>query len=452
MGNKGRRALTSLIAGMVWTIASAASAEQLACTTVERYKLANGIDVVLQADNRLPLVAVVSSVHAGARNDPPGYSGLAHYVEHLLFREGGPFASAFTLYDGSGATVNAVTGPDTTDYFALLPGEQLERALWIEARRLALGLDVVEAETADAEKEVVLRELSTRGGGYKPFLSVQQSLREAQFPAGHPYRSLQATADSIEVQSLAAARWFLAEHYRLDRVRLIVTGDFEPSATRALIERHFGALADRPRPAPGSAPVDAASADECRWAKQPNVFSRKRIALYTRSRNESMTFLWPIPPGLDPEVLRPAMGLLQSKVSDRAKELDVSHRVWSQVQSLELAKYYMLNVEIMPGQDFERAEPLVWDALAQLHANVQGEQDRKGARRTSELIQRLTQPSLLDRALKLADRECFELQCAPPTGEVTPEHIAVFAQANALMLESRYGKNAPREGRVEVSQ
>src|SRR5688572_19908595 len=264
-------ALVTLIAGATFTIASTASAEQLECETVERYRLQNGIDVVLQADHDLPLVAVVSSVHAGSRNDPPGYSGLAHYVEHLLFREGGPFSSALTLYDGSGATVNARTTADTTDYHALLPSEQLERGLWIEARRLGLGLDVVASSTAEVEREVVLREHSQRGGKSKPGVALMQAIREATFPAGHPYRSLLTTVDTIEAQSLDTARWFFAEHYRLDRVRLIVTGDFDPAATRELIERHFGGLEDPPRLAAGKAPADPASSDQCSWAKQAMV-------------------------------------------------------------------------------------------------------------------------------------------------------------------------------------
>ncbi|MET0411999.1 MAG: insulinase family protein [Polyangiaceae bacterium] len=445
----GHASIGSLV-GLTMTLASAVGAEQLACETVERYELQNGIDVVLQADHGLPLVAVVSSVHAGARNDPPGYAGLAHYVEHLLFREGGPFASAFTLYDGSGATVNATTAPDATNYFALLPSEQLERALWIEARRLGLGLNAVESATADIEREVVLRELSQRGGS-KPFLAAQQALNEATYPAGHPYRSLRSTEASIEAQSLATARWFFAEHYRLDRVRLIVAGDFDPAATRELIERHFGGLADPPRPAPGNAAADPSSADECRWAKQPIVPSKKRVALFTRQRNEGLAIKWPIPPGLDPDALRIAMGVLTGKIAERARDLDVSHRVYSQVESLELAKFYTLYIDVMPGQDFERAEPLVWEALAELNSTVFDERDRKGARRTSELVERLTRPSLLERALKLTARDCFATECASASGELKPEHVAVIAKDKALVFELRYGQNAPSEGSVEVS-
>jgi zinc protease len=464
MGNRTSRALISLIASATFTLTGAARAEQLACETVERYTLANGLEVVLQPDRAVPLVAVVSSVHAGSRNDPPAYSGLAHYVEHLLFREGGPFESAFNLFDGSGATVNARTTPDTTDYHALLPSEQLERGLWIEARRLGLGLNIVEESTADLEKQVVLREHSQRGG-FRPAQAATQALFQALFPEGHPYHSLLSTADSIEAQSLASARWFYAEHYRLARVRLIVVGDFEPAAARELIERHYGGLTDPPRSDPprsdpprsdpprraaDSAP-DGASNGECRWAKQAVVPGKKRIVQYTRSRNESLQITWPLPPGVDPETLRPALNVIADRVADRARELDLSHRVGVQPLRLELAKLFTLAIDVMPGQDLARIEPLVWEAQAELAAAVQSDVSRKGTRRSSELLERLNQPALIERALKLTARECAALQCAPPSGEITSEQLAVFGKANALVFEARYGRNAPPDGSLEVS-
>src|SRR5262245_63835715 len=100
-------------------------------------------------DAALPQVAIVSSMRAGFRDDPPGYEGLAHFVEHLTFRGAPGFASVFELYAEAGATgVNATTSSDTTDYYALLPAAQLERGLWLEARRLALGLDLIDERTA----------------------------------------------------------------------------------------------------------------------------------------------------------------------------------------------------------------------------------------------------------------------------------------------------------------
>ncbi|HTV17583.1 MAG TPA: insulinase family protein, partial [Polyangiaceae bacterium] len=83
--------------------ARGAAASSPSCDDVERFTLKNGIQVVLARDAGLPSVALVSSIHAGSRDDPPGYEGLAHYVEHLTLRAAPPFASALALYEQAGA-------------------------------------------------------------------------------------------------------------------------------------------------------------------------------------------------------------------------------------------------------------------------------------------------------------------------------------------------------------
>jgi hypothetical protein len=438
-----------LLMGSLALVVSAAQADELGCEQVERYTLGNGIDVVLQQDGSLPLVAVVNSVHAGSRNDPPGYAGLAHYVEHLLFREGGPFVSAFELYQGSGATMNALTRPDTTDYLALLPSEQLERALWIEARRLGLGLNALEESTAEAEKQVVLRE-QNQSRGYQPELSAAQAVDAALYGEGHPYHSLYSTVESIEPQTLADARWFFAQHYRLEQVRLIVVGDFEPTATRALIERYFGSLSQAAPPAPGKAPAAVDTAGDCRWAKQALVPNARRVILRTRSSLERIEITWPMPAGEDLEQVRPALGLLVSSVADKARQADLSHDVSMAPQNLELVKLWKLQINLMPGAELAQVEALVWEAQAELSELVQSDASRRGTRRSSELIKRLTKPSLLDRALKLTARECAASRCAAPSGEITPAQIALFDKKNALVFIAEQDKNASPEGSVEV--
>jgi insulinase (Peptidase family M16)/peptidase M16-like protein len=425
-----------------------ARAEELECESVDRYRLANGVEVVLQVDRTLPVVAVVSSVHAGSRNDPRGYEGLAHYVEHLLFREAGPFASVFSLYAGSGATLNATTKPDTTDYFTTLPSEQLERALWVEARRLALGLNVLDEAIAEQEKQVVLREQAMRRG-YKPGLLAARAVNTALFGPEHPYHTLFATEESIEPLTLADARWFFASHYRPDRTRLIVVGDFEPTVARELVERYFGALSSPATP-PAQGTLAAGSPDaECRFARQTVVPSHHRLIVSTLSLNERIEFSWPVPAGQDPEQLRPVIGLLTSQVAERAREQDVSHRVSNDLTRLELANVYVLRIDLMPGVDFEKAEPLVWEAQAQLGQTTYGANTRRVLERASDLVQRLNEPSLMDRALKLTRRACVQTVCGAPS-EITPEQVAVFDKSKAVVLETRYGRNAPTDGSLEV--
>lgn len=282
------------------------------CESPEAYVLPNGMEVRLLPDHASPAVAVVSSVHAGSRHDPQGYEGLAHYVEHLTFRSVPPHPSIEALDAGIGAVQrNATTRPDTTDYYAIVPPEQLETALWIEARRLAMGLDAVDESQALAEREVLLREHVLRFGAGSP-LTAMDATMEALFPAGdHPYHRKSQSKASQEALTLGAARWFFARHYRPEHVRLVVLGDFEAGAAKTLIATLFGGLRARgatAAAAPGSR--DLARSEECRIAARPNPVVPRRLVIKTRDRRERLELIWPVPFGQDGAAALPALAAL----------------------------------------------------------------------------------------------------------------------------------------------
>src|SRR6266404_5136808 len=102
----------------------------------EKYKLDNGLDVILSEDHRLPLVAVNLWYHVGPANELPGRTGFAHLFEHMMF-EGSKHvpSSAHNRYlEAAGASdINGTTDFDRTNYFETLPSNQLELALWLES-------------------------------------------------------------------------------------------------------------------------------------------------------------------------------------------------------------------------------------------------------------------------------------------------------------------------------
>jgi hypothetical protein len=101
----------------------------------EKYKLDNGLEVILSEDHRLPMVAVNLWYHVGPANELPGRTGFAHLFEHMMF-EGSrhvPGSSHFHLLEAAGASdINGTTDFDRTNYFETLPSNQLELALWLQ--------------------------------------------------------------------------------------------------------------------------------------------------------------------------------------------------------------------------------------------------------------------------------------------------------------------------------
>src|SRR5450759_3345025 len=99
---------------------------------VEKYKLANGMRVILSQDNAVPVVAVYIIYGVGARSEEKGRTGFAHLFEHMMFQgsANAPKGVHDQQIESNGGTLNGSTHPDFTDYFETLPSNKLATALW----------------------------------------------------------------------------------------------------------------------------------------------------------------------------------------------------------------------------------------------------------------------------------------------------------------------------------
>lgn len=438
------------VALLIGLAVSDAGASAPDCEEVRRFTLKNGLEVLLLSDARLPSVALVASIHAGARHDPPGYEGLAHYVEHLTFRAAPPFASAFDLYAEAGAIeVNAATTPDTTDYFAVLPAGQLERGLWIEARRLAIGLDRLEPRAAREEREVLLREHELRYGWQPGFRQLEAALA-ALFPEPHPYHSLLATEGSLEPLELDDARWFFGEHYRPDNARLVLVGDVRPDEARRWIEEYFAPLG--PSPAAAKRPEPALAC--ARWAPLMPAPAQRRIVLASRSRNERLELFWPLLPGEDPEHWRAVFRLLESELGRALRQAGLGRGARAVLARQELGSFWRLAIDVAPGAPIDHIVPLLEQSLASLRSSFDDPTARAAQREAIELWQALD-VSLLGRARNLARRACSPSSCSDAKPALLPwaqNPLDRFDPGRALVVERRFRADAPDAGELWESR
>jgi predicted Zn-dependent peptidase len=422
------------------------SAHAATCEAPRRHVLSNGIEVVLLQDATLPEVAIVASMRAGFRDDRPGYEGLAHFVEHLTFRGAPPFAPIIELYAEAGATsVNATTSSDSTDYQALLPAAQLERGLWLEARRLALGLDLLDERTARDERAVLLREHELRYG-YAPGFRLLKATYAALYPAPHPYHAPFPSESSLERLDLDAARRFHAAHYAPERLRLVLAGDFEPEAALAAIERTFGAKRAAASPA-STRPVPAACE---RWAHLAP--SPTRLVLRSQQPNERLELYWPILPDEDPEQWRGLMSLLDGMLGDAARQAGLASNVDARLIRLELSSFWMLAIDIVPGQPLASAEPLLRQTLETIRTHPPGSAELASQTEAALLRQALDGTRLLARARGLARRTCRPSSCSDADAQLSPDalqRIGRFDPDRAVIVERRFDPGAPDEGELE---
>jgi zinc protease len=213
----------------------------LADDRVSHFSMDNGMQVVVIADPRAPAVVHMVWYRVGAADERPGESGLAHFLEHLMFKgtksmAPGEFSQRVAAEGGSD---NAFTSWDYTAYFQRVASDRLDMVMRMEADRM-VNLTLAQGDV-DTEREVVLEERATRVDSDPGSLFSEQRL--AAMYLNHPYgRPIIGWQHEIEGLNRDAALRFYREHYAPDNAILIVAGDVTPDQVRALAQSHYGPI------------------------------------------------------------------------------------------------------------------------------------------------------------------------------------------------------------------
>jgi len=208
----------------------------------EKYKLNNGLEVILYQDNSLPSVAVNIWYRVGSANEAPNKTGFAHLFEHMMFQgsENIPKEGHFRYIQEAGGNLNGSTSIDRTNYYETLPSNYLELALWLEADRMGFMLPGLTQEKLDNQKDVVMNERRQRYEN-QPYGLSWEILFSNLFSEGHPYSwPTIGWMKDIEKFELDDVRNFFKTYYTPNNASLIIGGNFEIEATKELVEKYFG--------------------------------------------------------------------------------------------------------------------------------------------------------------------------------------------------------------------
>jgi zinc protease len=323
---------------------------------VTTFTLDNGLNVVVIEDHRAPVIVQMIWYRVGAADEPPGHSGIAHFLEHLMFKGTdtiGPNQFS-AIVEAQGGDDNAFTSWDYTAYFQRVAADRLPLVMEMEADRMR-NLRLL-PEDVDTERQVILEERAQRTDS-SPGALLTEQMRAAQFQ-NHPYAiPIIGWRHEMEELSREDALEYYERFYAPNNATLVIAGDVEPEAVKALAEEHYGPIV----PSDGIVPRER--------PQEPPQLAERRITLADERVSEPYIFRTYLAPERDPGNQKDAAALTvlaellggsgQTSVLPRALQFDSQTAVYSAAfydgSSIDDATFGLIVVP-SPGVSLETAE------------------------------------------------------------------------------------------------
>lgn len=347
----------------------------------EKYTLANGLDVILSEDHRLPMVAVDIWYHVGPAYEAAGRTGFAHLFEHMMF-EGSKHVAAsrhFQILESIGGTnLNGTTDFDRTNYFETVPANELETALWLESDRMGYLFDTIDQAKLSNQQDVVRNE-RRQSIENEPYGIVGEAVFHSLYPKGHPYYAdVMGSHEDIQSAQLEDIRSFFRQYYAPNNASLAIAGDFDAAATRQLVQKYFGPFKRGPE-------VPKVT------AKAPQITAERRSVVKDHVELPRVYMAWITPAyfkegDADADVTANALGgdrssrLYKKLVYDRQIAQDVT----AYQQSLMLGSAFQIMVTARPGHKPEEIEAAIDEEINTYLQNGPEEKEIERARNTFE--------------------------------------------------------------------
>jgi zinc protease len=323
----------------------------------------NGLTVLTAPTPVAPVVGFGIVYRVGSRHELPGHTGATHILEHLMFKGTERFnrdkgTEAARELHRVGASFNATTWLDRTNYYEILPVDRLELAVDIESDRMRGAL--VRDSDLESERTVVLNELDA--GENDPFdLLMKSSFAMAYLE--HPYRHPTiGWRDDVERMSGEVLRGFYNTFYHPDNSTAIVVGDVDEATALEEVERGFGGLG----PAPGPIPDVT--------IREPEQRGERRFDIHRAGELGNLVLSWHIPPALHEDL--PALSVLTqilgdgvtSRLYQRLVESNLCLGVHAYAMELHDPGLFQIFATISPGVEHREVEDVIRSEVAAVAA------------------------------------------------------------------------------------
>jgi len=426
---------------------------------VASYTLHNGMQIVVIPDNRAPVVTHMVWYKVGAADEPPGQSGIAHFLEHLMFKgteklAPGEFSKTVARWGGQD---NAFTAQDITGYFQRIPKDRLGDVMKMEADRMVnLRLDEKNVMT---ERDVILEERRMRVDNDPSNILLEQA--KAALYVAHPYGTpIIGWETEIRQLDREDALAFYQRFYAPNNAVLVVSGDVAPNNVRDLAREHYGNISPQRGVARGARPAE------------PEPRTPREVTLKDARAAKPTIYRYYLAPsygsdtGLEAEALELLMRIVGENPTGRLyQSLVVKQKIATTAggwYSGTTRDYGSLGVYAVaaPGTDIGEVESAISRIIEDIAANGVTEHELERARRAeiAELVYNYDSQTSMARIYGYAlatGRSVEDIANHPQRlAKVTMEDVAEAAQSflraersvtAKLIPESRPVAEAPKE-------
>ncbi|MCH1925073.1 insulinase family protein [Shewanella sp. C32] len=325
----------------------------------EKFVLPNGLTTIVHTDHSVPKVFVGIWYKVGSKDEPEGKTGFAHLFEHLMFQgTANRKGDYFLPYNKVGATgINGTTDLDRTNYYATIPSNAIDTALWMESDRMAYLAGAITQDALNEQRDVVKNE--KRQGQLRPGSETSRRYQTGFYPVGHPYaHSTIGSMEDLDNASLDDVKQWFKDYYGASNAVLVLSGDIDVATAKEKVSHYFS---DAPAGKPNSK-ID-------QWV--PTFSEVKRDINYDQVATVNFSRTWPLPnsEARDTSLMEVvAATLAGSKDSPLNRvlidELQLALGVSANVTSNEVSSTFSISAALKPGVSVEDVDAHIQKILA----------------------------------------------------------------------------------------
>lgn len=339
---------------------------------IEKYKLPNGLTVVLNVDKSDPIAALAVYYHVGSSREVPGKTGFAHLFEHMMFQrsENVPEDTYFKNIQGAGGTLNGSTNQDRTNYYEIIPKNALEMAIWMESDRMGYLENTVTKQALVNQQNVVQNEkresVDNAAYGFN-----QGLIGKNLYPKGHPYSwTVIGEMEDLTGATVEDVRAFHKKFYAPNNATVVISGDINKEEVKAMVLKYFGEIPSGTNiEKRGPMPVTLASTvklyHEDNFAKAPQLTMVFPSAERYSKDSYALNFLGDLLSGTKKSPLYTVL----------VKDKKLTSRIMTRNGSQELAGSFTISVTANPDVNLTDVEKAIFEGFAKFEKDGFTEED-----------------------------------------------------------------------------